>query len=260
MCATCGCSSDGKHEHHDHGEHGHHRHDHDGHSHGHTHGSTETRRIRLEHEVLAKNDALARENRAWLAGRKVKALNLLGSPGAGKTTLLEASIRALRGRLPVSVLEGDQETEHDAARIRATGARAIQINTGTVCHLDAHVVGHALEELDPPSGSLVVVENVGNLVCPALFDVGEHAKVVVLSVTEGDDKPLKYPHVFRASQVLVVSKVDLLPHVPFDLQQCVANALAVNPALKVFAVSATTGQGLDHFCAWLLQPPGNDAA
>ncbi len=245
MCATCGCND--VHEHH---EHEHHEHEHDGHAHSHAHVD-ERRRIRIERDVLAKNDALAQQNRAWLARRGVTALNLVSSPGAGKTTLLEHTIRALQGRLAISVLEGDQETQRDAERIRKAGARAVQINTGTGCHLDAHVVGHALEGLAPERGSLVMIENVGNLVCPALFDLGERAKVVILSVTEGEDKPLKYPHMFRASEVMVLSKIDLLPHVSFDVRRCVAYARTIQPKLRVFEVSATSGRGMEEWGAWL---------
>lgn len=272
MCTTCGCSSDHEHddgEHHHDGhrhlhagldEHGPHEGHHEPHAH-HDHGehgehgedALATRRtMQLERDILAKNDAFARSNRAWLAERGVVALNLVSSPGAGKTTLLEHTIRALAGRLSVSVIEGDQETVRDAERIRATGARAVQINTGTGCHLDAHAVGHALEELAPLAGSLVMVENVGNLVCPALFDLGERAKVVVLSVTEGDDKALKYPHMFRASEVMVLSKIDLLPHVSFDPRRCIAYARAIRPGLRVFEVSSTSAAGMDEWCAWLL--------
>jgi hydrogenase nickel incorporation protein HypB len=249
MCTTCGCSSDHDHDHDHHQDH-HHHHDHD-HDHD-QHHIAPRRTVQLERDILAKNDALARSNRAWLAGRGVVALNLVSSPGAGKTTLLEHTIRALAGRLTVSVIEGDQETARDAERIRATGARALQINTGTGCHLDAHAVGHALEQLAPLAGSLVMVENVGNLVCPALFDLGERAKVVVLSVTEGDDKPLKYPHMFRASEVMVLSKIDLLPHVSFDVRRCIAYARVVRPDIRVFEVSSTTAAGMDEWCAWLL--------
>jgi hydrogenase nickel incorporation protein HypB len=181
----------------------------------------------------------------------VAAVNLVSAPGAGKTTLLEATLWLLAGRFPVSVIEGDQETERDAARVRAAGGRALQLNTGTGCHLDAHAVGHALRELDPPPRSLVVIENVGNLVCPALFDLGERAKVVVLSVTEGEDKPLKYPHMFRASDLLLLNKVDLLPHLRFDVHRCLAHAREVNPDQRVMHVSAATGHGLDAWCAWL---------
>jgi hydrogenase nickel incorporation protein HypB len=251
MCATCGCSPE--HDHHHDGHHHDHPRAHEAQDEADEHREERRRKIRLERDVLAKNDAFARQNRAWLAARSVTALNLVSSPGAGKTTLLEQTIRALADRLTISVLEGDQETERDAARIRATGARAVQINTGTGCHLDAHTVGHALVGLAPPPGSTVMIENVGNLVCPALFDLGERAKVVILSVTEGDDKPLKYPHMFRASEVMIISKLDLLPHVTFDLARCIANARAVQPRLRIFTLSATMGEGLEEWLAWLLQ-------
>jgi hydrogenase nickel incorporation protein HypB len=227
----------------------HHRH---GHEHHRDHGAR-SRTLRLEREVLEKNAQHARANRSWLAEREVVAINLLGSPGSGKTTLLEATAGALGGKLPLSVIEGDQETDRDAARVRAAGIRALQLNTGTGCHLDARSVGHALEDLDPPPRSMVVVENVGNLVCPALFDLGERAKVVVLSVTEGEDKPLKYPHVFRASDVLVLTKTDLLPYLRFDIDRCIAHARELRPTLTVLPLSATTGQGMDAWCAWLEQ-------
>jgi hydrogenase nickel incorporation protein HypB len=207
--------------------------------------------VRLEQRVLARNDRLAGQNRAWLGARGVLALNLVSGPGAGKTSLLERTIRDLGEDLAVSVIEGDQATERDAERIRATGAPAVQINTGPGCHLDAAMVRGALQRLDPPRGGCVMIENVGNLVCPALFDLGERAKVVVLSVTEGDDKPLKYPHMFRAARAMVLSKIDLAPHVPFDAERCVANAREVNPALEVFRVSATRGDGLSDWYAWL---------
>jgi hydrogenase nickel incorporation protein HypB len=217
----------------------------------HEHG--ETRTLRLEKEILERNAAHARENRAWLAARRVVAFDLVGGPGAGKTALLEATLRACAGGPVLSVIEGDQETERDAERIRAAGGCAIQLTTGTGCHLDAHAVGHALVELDPPPGSLVVIENVGNLVCPALFDLGERAKIAAMSVTEGEDKPLKYPHVFRAAGVLVLTKVDLLPHLRFDIDQCLAYARAVHPDQRVFRLSAATGQGMSAWCAWLAE-------
>jgi hydrogenase nickel incorporation protein HypB len=178
-------------------------------------------------------------------------MNLMSAPGSGKTRLLEATVARLGGNPELSVLEGDQETDRDAARMRAAGARAVQINTGTGCHLDAHDVGHALEHLQPADGSLVAIENVGNLVCPALFDLGEHAKVVVLSVTEGEDKPLKYPHAFRAAHALVLSKLDLAGYVGFELDACVANARAVNPRLRILPLSAVSGEGMDAWCEWL---------
>lgn len=247
MCATCGCGADM----HDHtNDHGHdHAHDH---SHAHEHDKldeVEHRRLHVEADLLAKNRLLAERNRGWLAGRGVVALNLVSSPGAGKTTLLERTIREL-GR-PITVIEGDQATSNDADRIRKAGAHAVQINTGTGCHLDASMIARALPQLDPPAGSLVMIENVGNLVCPALFDLGELAKVLVASVTEGDDKPLKYPHMFRAARVVLLSKIDLAPHCPFDRVRFVAAVAEVNPHARVLPVSAVTGEGLEAWYGWL---------
>ena len=251
---------------HGHGhEHAHdHPHDHaheHGHEHGHAHGHThahdlqvpgrDTQTIALETALLGKNQALAERNRGWLSGRGVLALNLMSSPGAGKTTLLERCIRDLQGVVAVSVVEGDQATAFDAQRIRATGAPAVQVNTGTGCHLEADMLARALDLLQPARGSLLVIENVGNLVCPALFDLGEKARVVIFSVTEGEDKPLKYPHMFSRADVLLLSKTDLLPHLRVDLQKMTDNALAVNPRLKIFPVSAYTGEGLDAWYGWL---------
>ncbi|CAB3799149.1 hydrogenase nickel incorporation protein HypB [Pararobbsia alpina] len=212
-----------------------------------THGTT----IALEQDVLAKNQSIAEDNRAWLASREIVALNLVSSPGAGKTTLLERTIRDLRGTLPIQVIEGDQATLNDAERIRATGCRVVQINTGTGCHLDAGMVSRALEQLDPPPRSWLMIENVGNLVCPALFDLGEQAKVVILSVAEGEDKPLKYPHMFRASRLMLLSKIDLLPHLHFDVERCIAYARQINPLIDVLQVSAQTGAGMQAWYAWL---------
>ncbi|HEX2138836.1 MAG TPA: hydrogenase nickel incorporation protein HypB [Woeseiaceae bacterium] len=207
--------------------------------------------VEIETRVLAKNDALAARNRAWLAERGVLALNLMSAPGAGKTTLLERTIRDLKDERPLFVLEGDQATANDGERIRAAGAPAVQVNTGTGCHLDADMVAAGLDELDLPAGAIVVIENVGNLVCPALFDVGEHRRVVILSVTEGDDKPLKYPHMFRTADVVVLNKIDLLPYVDFDVARATANARAVNPDVTVIHTSARTGEGLDSWYEWL---------
>jgi hydrogenase nickel incorporation protein HypB len=267
MCGQCGCGADTKvtlmtadgkdvieHDHaHDHGDHHHHHghdhahsHDHAHHHHrhadGHHHSRTET--VDLETRLLEKNDALAARNRAWLAGREILALNLVSSPGAGKTTLLERTIRDLRDELSIFVIEGDQETALDAKRIRDAGATALQVNTGTGCHLDAEMIARGLGVLKPPVGAVVLIENVGNLVCPALFDLGERAKVAVLSVTEGEDKPLKYPHMFRAAALMILNKIDLLPYVQFDLERAIAHAREVNPALEVLCLSATTGEGL----------------
>jgi hydrogenase nickel incorporation protein HypB len=207
--------------------------------------------------VLEKNNALrAERNRGWLEARGVLAANLMSSPGAGKTMLLERTIRDLAGELPIAVIEGDQATSYDADRIRAAGRPVVQINTGGGCHLDAHMVGHALEDLDPPPGSVVMIENVGNLVCPALFDLGERAKVVIASVTEGDDKPVKYPHMFRAGSVILLNKTDLLPHVTFDVDRFLGFARQVNPSLRVFPVSATRGEGLADWYGWLREQRG----
>jgi hydrogenase nickel incorporation protein HypB len=205
----------------------------------------------VERALLEKNDALAAANRRRLGERGMLALNLVSSPGAGKTTLLERTIGALRSELVMHVIEGDQATSRDADRIRATGSAAVQINTGTGCHLDAAMIAHGLDELPATLGAVVFIENVGNLVCPALFDLGEHAKVVVASVTEGEDKPLKYPHMFRASRLLLLNKTDLLPHVQFDVDRFTDYAKTVNPELTVVPVSATTGEGLTAWYAWI---------
>jgi hydrogenase nickel incorporation protein HypB len=249
MCATCGCGDDGATitlagENHPHP----HEHDHV-HPHEHEHAHVET--VSLEQKVLAKNDLLAEQNREWLAQHDIVAFNLTSSPGAGKTTLLERTIRGIDGRRPVAVIEGDQETLLDAERIRATGCRAVQVNTGAGCHLDADMVRRALETLDPEPGTLLFIENVGNLVCPALFDLGERNMVVVISVTEGADKPLKYPHMFAAAELVLINKIDLLPYVDFDLDVCAANARSINPHLKVLPVSATTGEGIESWYQWI---------
>lgn len=228
-------------------DHGHsHAHDHD-HDAPHVHGPN-GEVISLEQAVLAKNDRIAAGNRGWFDGRGVVALNLMSSPGAGKTTLLERTIRDLAGRLELVVVEGDQQTLNDAQRIRAAGARAIQINTGAGCHLEADMLAEAVKALDPKPGSLVLIENVGNLVCPAMFDLGEHMKVAIVSAVEGEDKPLKYPHMFRAADLVIVNKIDLAPHVDFDLALCTENIRSVNPLAKVLVLSARTGEGMQ---AWL---------
>ena len=209
--------------------------------------------VALEARVLAKNDALAAKNRAWLIGREILALNLVSSPGAGKTTLLERTIRDLRGELPLFVVEGDQATANDGERIRAAGAPVVQVNTGTGCHLEADMVARGLMLLKPGPGAVVVIENVGNLVCPAMFDLGEQAKVAILSVTEGDDKPLKYPDAFAAARMMVLSKIDLLPHLDFDVGSCIEHARAINPDIEVLQVSARSGQGMVGWIDWLIK-------
>jgi hydrogenase nickel incorporation protein HypB len=252
---------------HDHDSHGHdHAHDHGhdhahgpgcGHDHvhhdGHAHapGLSPSRMVQIEQDILAKNDQHARFNREFLAERGIFAVNLVSSPGSGKTTLLTESIKRLLPSLPVTVIEGDQQTTNDAERIRATGAPALQINTGKGCHLDASMVERALERLQPPEESVLFIENVGNLVCPAAFDLGEAHKVVVLSVTEGEDKPLKYPDMFKAATLMLLNKVDLLPYLTFDVAKCIEYARRVNPGIEVMQLSATKGDGMDTWLAWV---------
>ncbi|MGV9332269.1 hydrogenase nickel incorporation protein HypB [Nocardia sp. NPDC003726] len=260
MCATCGCGDDAAaliRVPHDHQHADGHDHTHADHEHPHEHGSgadhahvpaTET--VTLELKVLAKNDELAQRNRAWLAERGTVALNMTSSPGAGKTTLLERTIRE-SGQAPIAVIEGDQATLLDAERIEATGCRVVQVNTGAGCHLDAEMMYRALETLDPAPGTLLFVENVGNLVCPALFDLGERAKVVVISVTEGTDKPLKYPHMFQAAGLVLVNKTDLLPYVDFDLDRCREYIRSIHPGVEVLPLSVSTGEGLSTWYDWL---------
>lgn len=280
MCVTCGCSDGAEitvtnlqtgkvesmaHEHvlpdgtvilhthddHDHREH-HHVHDYHHHSTAEVHARVHHTTVSVEQNLLAKNDLIAVGNRGWLRGRKSIALNLVSSPGSGKTTLLTRTIQDLKERLPISVIEGDQATANDAKRIEETGCKVVQINTGTGCHLEAAMVEKGLQELDPPMNSIIMIENVGNLVCPALFDLGENAKVVILSVTEGEDKPIKYPHMFRASKVMILTKIDLLPYVNFSIDRCIEYARQVNPDIEIFQVSATTGEGLENWYEWLM--------
>ncbi|WP_054812457.1 hydrogenase nickel incorporation protein HypB [Nocardia arizonensis] len=266
MCATCGCgndtavitiSGDRPHEHgaHQHGAHQHDGHEHDGghdhvhpHDHEHAHQATET--VSLEQKVLAKNDEAARHIRNRLERSNILALNITSSPGAGKTTLLERTIRDL-AEIPIAVIEGDQETVLDAERIRATGRPVVQVNTGAGCHLDAEMMGRALDALMPEPATLLLIENVGNLVCPALFDLGERGKVVVISVTEGDDKPLKYPHMFAAARLVLINKTDLLPYVDFNPLRFREYADSVNPGIEIIPVSAVTGAGLSLWYDWL---------
>lgn len=238
MCTTCGCGE--THLHHDHET-------------GHSHENT----IRLEADILGANDRFAAFNRGYFAGKEIKAFNLVSSPGSGKTTLLEATVKALRERETIYVIEGDQETENDANRIKALGVTAVQINTKNGCHLDAHMVGHAVEHLQPANKSLLFIENVGNLVCPAMFDLGEAARVVVVSVTEGDDKSLKYPYMFEGSQVCVINKIDLLPYIDSEIERLKANVLRINPSMKFFEISATQGIGLKPWLEWLCEEHTN---
>jgi hydrogenase nickel incorporation protein HypB len=244
MCGVCGCSHQGEHHHHHH-DYDHH---HDERPAGHAHDL-----VRIEKDILARNDAYAKENRQRLSEAGVFAINLVSSPGSGKTTLLVKTIETLKSTVPVAVIEGDQETSLDAARIRATGVPTLQINTGRGCHLDAHMVGHALESLPLERNSILFIENVGNLVCPAGFDLGEALKVAILSVAEGDDKPLKYPDAFAAASMMVLSKIDLLPHLDFDVGSCIEHARSINPDIAVLQVSARSGQGMVGWIDWLIK-------
>lgn len=236
MCDTCGCDD----------VHVHHNHDHD-----HDHDSEGTRTVDVRERVLSLNDQLAKKNAEYFDGSGVLCLNLLSSPGSGKTTLLESLLGRIGDSLKSAVIEGDQQTTFDAARIRKHTDNVTQINTNRGCHLDAHMISHALSDLDLEDLDVLFVENVGNLVCPAMFDLGEHMKVVILSVTEGDDKPLKYPNAFFESDLAIISKIDLLPYVDFDLEQCTDYIGRVNPKMDVLTFSAKTGEGLDSIVEWI---------
>ncbi|MGF1619547.1 MAG: hydrogenase nickel incorporation protein HypB [Rhodomicrobiaceae bacterium] len=280
MCESCGCSDGAKatvinlrtgvrtevghdhggaghHHHHDHEHAGHgHGHDHQhahGHDHHHHHHDAHSHTVELGQAILQKNNELAARNAAWFAGREILALNLVSSPGAGKTTLLERTVREHGEACKFFVIEGDQETVNDAQRIQDAGAPAVQVNTGTGCHLEADMVARALKELSPSFGSVLMIENVGNLVCPALFDLGERAKVAIISVTEGEDKALKYPHMFQASSLVLVNKIDLLPHLNFDIDRCVDNIRKVNPEAEILLTSASSGEGMDRWYRWIDQ-------
>lgn len=219
----------------------------------HVPGLSQKRMVQIEQDILGKNDHYARQNRRYLQERGILALNLVSSPGAGKTALLVRTAEELKAQGPLAVIEGDQQTTRDVERIRATGIPALQINTGKGCHLDAHMVGHALERLRPHNDSLLFIENVGNLVCPAAFDLGEAHKVVILSVTEGEDKPLKYPDMFHAARLMILNKVDLLPYLEFEVPRCLEYARRVNPQLEVLELSARTGEGIAAWYAWIEQ-------
>lgn len=281
MCTVCGCGEgesriegvdDRQHEHsHDHA----HSHDHpaQGHEHGHAHphchdddhehhyghgaahahapGMSQSRMVRIEQNILGKNNEYANANRSLFSAKSMLCLNLVSSPGSGKTTLLTRTLRNLKDELPLAVIEGDQETSNDAERIRATGVKALQINTGKGCHLDAYQVGHALEHLAPQDTSVLFIENVGNLVCPAAFDLGEAHKVAILSITEGEDKPIKYPDMFHAADLLLLNKIDLLPYLDFDVDKCIEYARRVNPGIQILLVSATRGKGMEEWYQWI---------
>ena len=239
------------HEHshvHSHGDQEHtHTHEHEGHTHDHSHSKV----VQIEQDVLSTNNLLAERNRGYFEAKNIKTLNLVSSPGSGKTTLLEKTISKLKADLSFYVIEGDQQTMNDANRINATGAPVIQINTGNGCHLDADMVNKAVKKLEVADNSVLVIENVGNLVCPSLFDLGEAKRVVVISVTEGDDKPLKYPNMFHTSNICIINKIDLLPYVDFNVEKAKEYALQVNQHLQFFELSAKTGEGMDKWYEWL---------
>ncbi len=272
MCDTCGCGSgtnpvrisrpgepeqhnhDHDHPHsHDH-DHDHpHSHDHDHpHEKDHSHDSSRQRLIRVEEDILGKNNLLASRNSGYFEAKSVVALNLMSSPGSGKTTLLEKSIVALEGKRPVAVIEGDQQTMNDAERIHETGAPVVQVNTGNGCHLDADMIRQALDQLQLQENSLLFIENVGNLVCPSLFELGEKNRIVIISVTEGEDKPLKYPTMFEHAHTCIINKTDLLPYVDFDMELVKKHILSVNPHLHIMELSAKTGEGMEQWITWLL--------
>lgn len=248
MCIDCGCPApDHSHQH----SHDHH-HDHQGHDHQHDHQAVSSgKTLKLEENLLAKNDRLAARNRGLFNSKGLLVLNLVSSPGSGKTSILERTLSDLKTELSFAVLEGDQQTANDADRIAATGVPVHQINTGAGCHLDAHMVGHGVEHFDLEATDILMIENVGNLVCPAAFDLGEDLKVAVLSVTEGEDKPLKYPQMFRAAQVMLINKIDLLPYLRFDVEKCKAFARQVNPQIRILELSCHSGEGMAAWYDWL---------
>lgn len=273
MCGTCGCGQEDKitftkpgeqHTHlHTHGDHSHshahdhaHPHDHDhshghDHDHAHAHSHSHSKEIQLEIDVLSKNNLSAERNRGYFDALQIKALNLVSSPGSGKTSLLEKTIKALKGEFEMFIVEGDQQTTNDADRIKEAGAPVIQVNTGNGCHLDADMVNFAVKQLKPSQNSILFIENVGNLVCPSMFDLGESKRVVIISVTEGEDKPIKYPNMFESSQLCIINKTDLLPYVDFDVAKTKEYALRVNPKLEFIELSVKSGEGMEVWLDWL---------
>ena len=252
MCGTCGCGQEdqvtytkpGEHHHHHGHEHSHEHHDHD-------HGHHNHKEIQLEIDVLSKNNLTAERNRGYFDALNITALNLVSSPGSGKTSLLEKTITELKGQIDLYIIEGDQETTNDADRISRAGAPVIQVNTGNGCHLDADMVNHAVKDLKPKEGAVLFIENVGNLVCPSLFDLGEKKRVVIISVTEGEDKPFKYPTMFETAQLCIINKIDLLPYVDFDINKCIEYAKRVNPKLEFLELSVKSGEGMQNWYGWL---------
>ncbi len=254
MCTVCGCNETEEHGHsHDHThKNGHHHHHYgEGEAGLHIAGMDQKNIVQVEMDILSKNNGYAAENRSFFSKKGILALNLVSSPGSGKTSILETSLTVLKDKISLKVIEGDQQTTQDADRINKTGVQALQVNTGKGCHLDAHMIGHTFDALNIEEDSLLFIENVGNLVCPAAFDLGEYCKVVILSVTEGEDKPLKYPDMFAASDLMLLNKVDLLPHLNFDVEKCINFARQVNPKIQILQISATSGEGMDKWYSWL---------
>jgi len=239
MCATCGCDTNGNVTIHDH------NHEHIDH---HVHPK---KVVDVEKDILHENNLLAERNRGYFEAKNILALNLVSSPGSGKTSLLERTLTDLKGTMDFYVIEGDQQTTNDADRIHATGTKVVQINTGKGCHLDAHMVLHAVQGMKPKENAVMFIENVGNLVCPAMFDLGEKERVVIISVTEGDDKPLKYPDMFHSSTLCIINKTDLLPYVPFNIEKVKENAKKINHKLEIIELSCTNGEGLQQWYEWL---------
>ncbi len=258
MCDTCGCDqhdslftilrpgekSDPEEGHYV-SNHHHHHHDHDDEHDPHPH------KIVVEQDILQKNNLIAERNRGYLDAKRVLALNLVSSPGSGKTCIIERTLKDLTGEMNFFVIEGDQQTTLDAERIQSAGSPVVQINTGNGCHLDADMVNKAISKLKISDQSVLIIENVGNLVCPSLFDLGESLRVVIISVTEGDDKPLKYPNMFHSSDICIINKIDLLPYVDFNVEKCKEFALRINHHLHFFEVSAKNGDGLENWYLWL---------
>lgn len=274
MCSTCGCSSnengitltkmgENRHTHHHHDDHTHshehhheheHNHDHEHHHHDHNHGHHhhhDLNIVELEKDILHQNQLGAERNRGFFEALNIFAMNLVSSPGSGKTSLLEKTIADLKGEIEFSVIEGDQQTTNDAARIHALNVPVLQINTGKGCHLDSEMIAKSLKELKPKQNSILMIENVGNLVCPAMFDLGENQRVVIISITEGEDKPLKYPDMFYSSNICIINKIDLLPYLKFDVEKLKENTKKVNPNIQFFEVSATSGEGMEAWYEFL---------
>lgn len=244
MCGICGCGEVDSQQHHQNHDH---EHDHN-HEHEHDHNL-----IQIEKNLLDKNNQIAITNRQYFFEQEILAIHLVSSPGSGKTTLLEKTLSELKNQFPIAVIEGDQQTDLDLQRIKALGIPAVQINTGKICHLDAHMIHHAIDDLPLQKQSLLFIENVGNLVCPALFNLGESCRAVMLSVTEGDDKPLKYPDIFQTANLMIINKIDLLPYITFDIEKCVEYARRINPQIEILQISATSNEGLKTWYYWLTQ-------